>query len=75
MSLHTLTLDDIRRRMTSRRTARHHRLNLERELAAFTTSAQTQDLQATLDRYATAEGAESREILARQSAARFLRDL
>jgi hypothetical protein len=74
MPVHTVTLDEIRRRMTARRTARHHRLNLERELAAFTTSAHTQDLQATLDRHATAEGAQIREILARQSAARFLLD-
>lgn len=45
------------------------RLELERELAAYATSAQRHDLEATLDRYPDCVTHELRDILARQALA------
>jgi hypothetical protein len=49
--------------------ARTRRRALERELAAYSTPAQRQDLEATLDRYPDDAAGELRDILARQAAA------
>jgi hypothetical protein len=48
---------------------RERRAQLDRELAAFSTSAQRHDLEATLDRYPDAITHEIRDILATQALA------
>ena len=59
------------RTMHSRWRARKRRVELERELAAYSTLAQRCDLEATLDRYPDDITYELRHILARQAMAAY----
>jgi hypothetical protein len=58
------TLTTIRGQLRQRRDARAERKSLERELAAYTSENDLNDLGAILDRYSEAETAAIRHILA-----------
>jgi hypothetical protein len=55
-----------RDQLRARREARAARLRLERDLAAYTSAADVDDLFAVLDRYDDADTAEMRQILSRR---------
>jgi hypothetical protein len=57
----------LRANRTTRRAARERRKQLERELACYRTTAERDDLLATLDRYPDGVTHELREILSRQA--------
>ncbi len=57
----------LRANRTTRRAARERRKQLERELACYRTTAERDDLFATLDRYPDGVTHELREILSRQA--------
>ena len=57
----------LRANRTTRRAARERRKQLERELACYRTTAERDDLLATLDRYPDGVTHELREILSRKA--------
>jgi hypothetical protein len=65
----TSIVANVRETLATRKAERAQRLQLERELAAFTSPADQLELQAVLYRHSPAEGSEVRAILARNAAA------
>ncbi|PRY36173.1 hypothetical protein [Umezawaea tangerina] len=63
----------LRRTLTNRRTARKTRQSLERELASYNTPSARLDLDTILARHDSAETAEIKAILHRQSMERIIR--
>ncbi|WNV83334.1 hypothetical protein [Umezawaea sp. Da 62-37] len=63
----------LRKSLTSRRAARRSRQGLERELASYNTPSARLDLDAVLARHDSADTAEIKAILHRQSMERIIR--
>jgi hypothetical protein len=72
MSRSTTTVITLRETLAQRRTLRHERQRLERELASYDTPAARLELEAMLERHSPEETAEIRRILERQSASRLV---
>jgi hypothetical protein len=67
------TLQSVRRQLAERRTARHQRKQLARELGAYDTPSARLEIETIVSRYDTAEIPEIKSILQRQAGRRLLR--
>jgi hypothetical protein len=69
----TTAIRTLRKSLSSRRAARLRRRSLERQLATYDTPSARLDLEAILDRHDSADAAELKAILHRQSMERIIR--
>jgi hypothetical protein len=67
MSTYTRAISSIRNTVKENRAARHHRLRLERELAAYSSPDERRELDAILGRHTAEEARDVEAILLKQA--------